>query len=168
MNIKLSRIIEQVQQGNFYDWTRDFDLFKNTINSTTETAKSRFEKALTGKLLNKSVLVKASKSQPKQPIKDYTINRVTNVSIVDYWDNWTVVLKNEFNKEYCLVVGFKIKVLGSAVAAEPGAATVPQEPEPTAVPQAKPQQQPVQAPVKQAPKALPAKSLYKESMKDKL
>ncbi len=129
--ISLSLILEQSAQGAFYDWTRDFDLFKNTLNSTTETAKSRFEKSLAGKIQNKSVLVRASKGY-KQPVKDYTIKRVTGVNINDFYDDWVVVLKNEFNKEFFLTAGYKIKVLGNAVAAEPGAAESPQQPEPTA------------------------------------
>lgn len=74
--ISLSHILEQSDQGQFYDWTRDFDLFKNTLNSTTEQAKSKFEKALASKIMNKSVVVRASRGY-KQPVKDYTISRVT-------------------------------------------------------------------------------------------
>lgn len=133
--INLKQILEQTRQGNFYDWTRDFDTFKNTINSSTESAKNRFEKALAGKIMNRQVLIRASKSQPKQPVKDYTIARVTAVNVVDYFDEWTVVLKNESGKEYCLVSGYKIKVLGRSVAQEPGAAETPQQPEPTVQPQ---------------------------------
>ena len=114
--------------GNFYDWTKEFDTFKTTINAATEEAKTKFEKSLSSKFLNKSVKVRASKAQPKQPVKDYDIKRVTNVSIVDYYDDWTVVLKNEFNKEYCLTPGYKIKVLGAA-APEAGNTNTPQSPE---------------------------------------
>jgi hypothetical protein len=133
--IKLKNLIEQTDPNQFYDWTRDFDLFKNTINTSTESAKIRFERSLARKILNKSVLIRASKSQPKQPVKDYTINRVTAVNMVDYFDEWTVVIKNESGKEYCLVSGYKIKVLGVAVAQEPGAAETPQGPEPVVQPQ---------------------------------
>ena len=126
--ISLGRILEQGEQGQFYDWTRDFDVFKSTINSTTESAKSKFEKALSGKILNKSVLVRASKGY-KQPVKDYTIKRVTGVNINDFYDDWVVVLKNEFNKEYFLTSGYKVKVLGTSVASEPGDASAPEQPE---------------------------------------
>jgi hypothetical protein len=128
MNQLLKHIVEQIEQGQFYDWTRDFDVFKNSLNAATETSKSRFEKALSGKVLNKSVLVRASKGY-KQPIKDYEIKRVTGVNINDFYDDWVVVLKNEFNKEFFLTPGYKIKTMGASVAAEPGAATAPQ-PEP--------------------------------------
>lgn len=121
----LKHIVEQIEQGQFYDWTREFDVFKNSLNAATETSKSRFEKALSGKVLNKTVLVRASKGY-KQPIKDYEIKRVTKVDINDFYDDWVVVLKNEFNKEFFLTPGYKIKVLGASVAAEPGAAQAPQ------------------------------------------
>lgn len=154
--ISLKNILEQTQNGNFYDWTRDFDAFKNAINTTTENAKSRFEKSLSAKILNKSVVIRAAKSQPKQPVKDYTIQRVTGVNIVDYFDEWTVVLKNEANKEFCLVSGFKIKVLGSAIAAEPGSASAPQ----TATPPVQPQMaKPGVAQPRPNPKTQPQKPL---------
>jgi len=137
--IMLSHILEQSNNGTFYDWTRDFDVFKNTINSTTESSKKRFEKTLSAKILNRQVLVRASKGY-KQPVKDYTIKRVTGVNINDFYDDWVVVLKNEFNKEYFLTSGYKIKVLGNAVALEPGAAQVPEQ-EPVEKPQSK--QQPI-------------------------
>jgi len=144
--------------GNFYDWTKEFDTFKTTINAATEEAKTKFEKSLSSKFLNKSVKVRASKAQPKQPVKDYEIKRVTNVSIVDYYDDWTVVLKNEFNKEYCLTPGYKIKVLGASTP-EVGNTNTPQSPEqptpPVASPQPEPQkpvgngQQPHEQPIKE-------------------
>lgn len=137
--IKLKLILEQVDQGQFYDWTRDFDAFKNTINTTTEQAKSKFEKALASKILNKSVVVNASRGY-KQPVKDYTISRVTGVNINDFYDDWVVVLKNENNKEHFLTAGYKIKVVGGGIAPEPGSAETPQQPEPTV-------QQPSQPPV---------------------
>lgn len=133
--IETNPAVQQPNSGNFYDWTKDFDLFKNTINTATESSKNRFEKSLGKKLLNKSVLIRASKSQPKQPIKDYTIDKVTAVNIVDYFDEWTVVLKNESGKEYCLVSGYKIKILGNSVAQEPGTAETPNQPEPNVQPQ---------------------------------
>ena len=129
--IKLKTILEQSENGVFYEWTRDFDLFNNTVKAATETAMSRFQNALKSKILNKTVIVRASKAQPKQPVKDYTIQRVIGVSIIDFHDEWVVVLKNESNKEFCLVPGYKLKILGGGVTAEPGTATTPTEPEPT-------------------------------------
>ena len=132
-------------QGNYYDWTRDFDVFKSTINNSTESAKTKFEKSLMSMIKDRSVLVRASKGY-KQPVKDYTIKRVTSVNINDFYDDWVVVLKNEFNKEYFLIAGYKIKVLGMAVAREPGAASAPQEPVPTPTPEpAAPAPQPTPA-----------------------
>mgnify|MGYP003351218776 CR=1 FL=1 len=32
--IGLKQLLEQADQGQFFDWTRDFDSFKNTINKT--------------------------------------------------------------------------------------------------------------------------------------
>jgi hypothetical protein len=147
--ISLSHILEQSDQGQFYDWTRDFDLFKNTLNSTTEQAKSKFEKALASKIMNKSVVVRASRGY-KQPVKDYTISRVTGVNINDFYDDWVVVLKNENNKEHFLTAGYKIKVVGSGIAPEPGAAETPQQPEPTVQ---QPQQQTVKPQSQQPPVA---------------
>ena len=147
--ISLSQIREQIEQGNFYDWTRDFDVFKNTINTSTEAAKAKFEKALMSKIRNRAVLVRASRGY-KQPVKDYTIKRVTAVNVNDFYDDWVVVLKNEFNKEYFLVAGYKVKIIGMAVAKEPGAASAPQEPEPTQKP-VEPVAKPVAPPQKQQP-----------------
>jgi len=144
--LTLSQILEQIQQGNFYDWTRDFDVFKNSINSTTEVSKARFEKSLSSKVLNKSVTVRSSKGY-KQPVKDYTINRVTAVDINDFFDDWVVVLKDENNKEYFLAAGYKIKVMGGAVSPEPGAASAPQQPEQPA----ENPQQPVKPPTPAGP-----------------
>jgi hypothetical protein len=141
----------EVGQGNYYDWTRDFDVFKTTINNSTEAAKTKFEKALMAKIKNRSVLVRASKGY-KQPVKDYTIKRVTAVNINDFYDDWVVVLKNEFNKEYFLISGYKIKILGMAVAKEPGAASAPQEPTPAPQEPAKPAPQPTPAPAVQPQK----------------
>lgn len=146
--ISLSQILEQSDQGQFYDWTRDFDLFKNTLNSTTEQAKSRFEKALSSKILNKSVLVRASRGY-KQPVKDYTISRVTGVNINDFYDDWVVVLKNENNKEHFLTAGYKIKIVNGGIAPEPGSAETPQQPEQPVV------QQPAQPSNKQQGKQPP-------------
>lgn len=136
----LSHILEQSEQGQFYDWTRDFDAFKTTLTSTTEQAKSKFEKALAAKIMNKSVVVRASRGY-KQPVKDYTISRVTGVNINDFYDDWVVVLKNENNKEHFLTAGYKIKVVSGGIAPEPGAAETPQQPEPQV-------QQPTQQPAK--------------------
>lgn len=151
--IKLALIVEQNAQGTFYDWTRDFDMFKSTINKSTESAKSRFEKALLSKLQNRSVLIRASKGY-KQPVKDYTLKRVTGVNINDFYDDWVVVIKNEFNKEYFLTAGYKIKVLGRAVAQEPGASNTPQEPEPTEKPLEPTTNKPVE-PVQKVPPQKP-------------
>jgi hypothetical protein len=151
--IKLALIIEQSETGQFYDWTQDFDVFKRVLNTTTEAAKAKFQTALGGKIKNKSVLVRASKGY-KQPVKDYTINRVTSVDINDFYDDWVVVIKNENNKEFFLTAGYKIKVLGGSVAAEPGAATAPAEPEPVQSQPPTANQQPGGRPT--APAARPA------------
>jgi hypothetical protein len=47
-----------------------------------------------------------------------------------FYDDWVVVLKNEFNKEFFLTPGYKIKTMGAAVAQEPGAAQSPQPEKP--------------------------------------
>jgi hypothetical protein len=132
--LKLALILEQMTNGSFYDWTQDFDVFKKTLNSATESAKLKFEKGLRRRVVGKSVLIRASKGY-KQPVKDYTIKKVTGVNINDFYDDWVVVLKNEFNKEFFLTAGYKIKILGTAVAKEPGAADAPQQQEPVQQPQ---------------------------------
>lgn len=150
--IRLSHILEQIGNGTFYDWTREFDTFKTTLDSATESAKSRFEKSLSGKIVNKSVLVRASKGY-KQPVKDYTLKRVTGVNINDFYNDWVVVIKNEFNKEYFLTAGYKIKVLGSHVAQEPGAAEAPTQQEPISSPVQNEPEKPVTPP---APQGIPS------------
>lgn len=150
-SMNLSSIVEQITNGSFYDWTQDFDLFKKTLNSATESAKLKFEKSLRRRVVGKSVLIRASKGY-KQPVKDYTIKKVTSVNINDFYDDWVVVLKNEFNKEYFLTAGYKIKILGAAVAKEPGAAEVPEQepvqPQQPQEPQAKPTEPQVVPPQK--------------------
>lgn len=147
--ITLKKLLENMEQGLYYDWTKDFNSFKQTTDSATEWAKAKFQKALSAKVMGKSVVVRGSRGY-KQPVKDYKIDQVTGVDINDYYDNWVVVLKNKSGKEYFLNPGFKLQVVSGETSPEPAAADAPQAPQPkpqTPVPQPKPgttPQQPVQ------------------------
>jgi hypothetical protein len=148
----LSDLINEVEAplgkpaGSYYDWTRDFDLFKSTLNKATENAKKQFEQGLTSKIKNKSVMVRSSKGY-KQPVKDNTIQRVTSVNINDFYGEWVVVLKNEFNKEFFLTPGYQIQILNGSVAPEQPSATAPTQPQnPTVVDKPAPSQKQQPAP----------------------
>lgn len=109
--IKLSEIVEQQvpNSGAYYDWMIDFNFFKTSINSSTERFKLEFKNKLSAKVLNKSVTANASKGY-KQPVKVYTINKVTKVEVNDYYDEWVVILSDENDKQYFLIPGWKIKI----------------------------------------------------------
>lgn len=109
--IKLTEIIDQQEKELYYDFGRDFQSFQRTVDVSTEEAKNRFEKGIGSKILNKRIEVRASKGF-KQPVKTFTLDKVTSISIDDYFDNWVVVVKDQKNKEYFLQPGYKIKVLG--------------------------------------------------------
>jgi hypothetical protein len=96
-----------------YNVNFDFTDFENKINAAEESAKEQFQEKLKQKVFNKKVLVRASKGQPGQPEKDYTIN-VSNVSVDYYYDRYVVVFKDEKDKEYFLKPGYKVKLLGQA------------------------------------------------------
>jgi len=141
MNLK--RILEQQEATQFYDLGRDFSSFTQTMDSTTEDVKNRFEQAIATKLKGKKIRARASRGY-KQFEKDYEIN-VTSVSLDDYYDNYVVVVKDSKNKEYFLKPGFKVQVLG---AAEADKQEQPQQP---------PEQPPAQPqPAPQPPQAQPA------------
>lgn len=96
-----------------YNVNFDFTDFENKINAAEEGAKEQFQEKLKQKVSNKKVLVRASKGQPGQPEKDYTIN-VSGVSVDYYYDRYVVVFKDEKDKEYFLKPGYKVKLLGQA------------------------------------------------------
>lgn len=142
--------MEQNESGAaFYDWNNDFTFFKNSINVSTEQAKNRFEKKLNAKVVGRGVVVRASKGQYKQPVKDYTINKVSGIYLYNYNDEWVVVFKNENGKEFFLQPGYKIKISGPTASSEPASAIAPTQPEkPVNEPTPQPQQS-AQQPVKE-------------------
>jgi hypothetical protein len=99
--------------SNEYSPAFDFNDFETKLAQATETAKNTFQEKLMSKVGGKKVLVRASKGQPGQPLKDYTID-VSGVSVDYYYDRYVVILKDEKEKEYFLNTMMKIKILGAA------------------------------------------------------
>lgn len=101
-----------------YSPSFDFNDFQSKLAQSTETAKNNFQNKLLQKVNGKKVIIRASKGQPGQPLKDYTIN-VNGASVDYYYDKYVVILRDEKDKEYFLDTMMKIKILGSAEAAIP-------------------------------------------------
>jgi hypothetical protein len=129
---------EPAAQGASTEYSPAFDFndFETKLAQATESAKNNFQEKLMSKVGGKQVLVRASKGQPGQPLKDYTID-VTSVSVDYYYDRYVVILKDEKEKEYFLNTMMKIKVLGPGETAgnkAPKAATAPAAPSAPAQP----------------------------------
>ncbi len=103
----------QPASGAEYSHGFDFNEFESKLAQATETAKNNFQNKLLQKVNGKKVIIRASKGQPGQPLKDYTIN-VTGVSVDYYYDKYVVIFKDEKDKEYFLNTMMKIKILGPA------------------------------------------------------
>ncbi len=149
MNLK--RILEQQESTQFYDLGKDFSSFTQTMDTTTEDVKNRFEQAIATKLKSKKIRARASRGY-KQFEKDYEID-VVSVSLDDYYDNYVVVVKGNNGKEYFLKPGFKVQIIGAAEAPKaeqpPQPPATPQAPQPpaqppAATPPAEPEQPPQQ------------------------
>lgn len=168
--MKLKRIVEQQELASqYYDLGRDFWSFTQAIDSTTETVKNQFEKAIASKLKNKKIRARASRGY-KQFEKDYEIN-VVSVSLDDYYDNYVVVVKGSNDKEYFLKPGFKVQIIGTAEAEAPtkkqSKKSTPEpssEPTPAAsqLPQAVPQEMPAE--LEQPPVTEINKSIHNNSV----
>lgn len=100
-----------------YDIQPDFTNFDTKLKNSTEQLKVNFQKNIQDRILNKKVVVRASKGI-NQPESDYTVN-VTGVNIDYFYDRYVVVvIGREENKRktsrFLLKSGFKIKILGPA------------------------------------------------------
>lgn len=148
--MKLKRILEQQEASQFYDLGKDFSSFTQTMDTTTEDVKNRFEQAIATKLKGKKIRARASRGY-KQFEKDYEID-VVSVSLDDYYDNYVIVVKGNNGKEYFLKPGFKVQITGTAEA--PKAEQPPQQPAPPQAPQP-PAQPPAAQPVTPKPEQPP-------------
>lgn len=100
-----------------YDVQSDFTSFDTRLKSSTEQLKLNFQKTIQNKILNKKVVIRASKGI-NQPESDYTVN-VTGVNIDYFYDRYVIVIiGREENKrktsKFLLKSGFRIKILGPA------------------------------------------------------
>jgi hypothetical protein len=100
-----------------YDVQPDFTDFDSKLKDSTEQMKLDLQKKIQDAILDKKIVVRASKGY-KQPEADYTIN-VTGVNIDYYYDRYVIViLGREESKQkvakFFIKPGFKIKILGKA------------------------------------------------------
>ena len=100
-----------------YDIQPDFTAFDTKLKDATEQTKLELQKKIQDQILNKKIVVRASKGY-KQPETDYTIN-VTGVTIDYYYDRYVIIIiGREENKQkvakFFIKPGFSIKILGSA------------------------------------------------------
>lgn len=100
-----------------YDIQPDFSEFDQKLKNSTEQIKVDLQKKIQDAILDKKIVVRASKGY-KQPEADYTIN-VTGVNIDYYYDRYVIViLGREESKQkvakFFVKPGFKIKILGKA------------------------------------------------------
>lgn len=100
-----------------YDIQPDFTAFDTKLKDATEQTKLELQKKIQDQILNKKIVVRASKGY-KQPETDYTIN-VTGVQIDYYYDRYVIIIiGREESKQkaakFFVKPGFKIKILGPA------------------------------------------------------
>ena len=100
-----------------YSLQPDFTEFDTKLKDSTEALKTGFQKKIQDQILNKKIVVRASKGY-KQPESDYTLN-VTGVNIDYYYDRYVIIINGrEENKQktakFFIKPGFKLKILGSA------------------------------------------------------
>lgn len=104
-------------QVQTYNLQPDFTDFDTQLKNSTEDLKLKLQKEIQDNILNKKIVVRASKGF-KQPETDYTIN-VTGVNIDYYYDRYVIIIVGrEENKQktakFFVKPGYKIKILGSA------------------------------------------------------
>jgi hypothetical protein len=114
----------------FYNVMNDFNAFTTKIDAEEEAAKKELDASLRKSLLNKQIVVRASKGAVGQAEKDYTIT-AKNVTITYLKDKYYIIIKAEDKKDYYINTGFKIKVLGEppAETQETPPATIVEPPE---------------------------------------
>ena len=111
------KLAEPTVNVTSYDIQPDFTNFDTKLKNSTEQLKLGLQKKIQDQILNKKIVVRASKGY-KQPETDYTIN-VTGVAIDYYYDRYVIIiLGREENKQkaakFFVKPGFKIKILGPA------------------------------------------------------
>lgn len=111
---KMISLRKMLAEAFYYDVGTEKNKFESDVATATENAKKKFEESMKQKVLNQKVKVRASRGQPGQPEKDYTIDKVSAASIDWYWKQYVVVFKDANGKEYFLKPGFKVEVLSSA------------------------------------------------------
>jgi len=104
-------------QVQTYNLQPDFTQFDTQLKNSTEDLKLKLQKEIQDHILNKKIVVRASKGF-KQPETDYTIN-VTGVNIDYYYDRYVIIiLGREENKQkaakFFVKPGYKIRILGPA------------------------------------------------------
>jgi hypothetical protein len=103
----------------FYNVIKDFVAFQTKVSAEEELAKKELIQSLKKNLINKEVVIRASKGSIGQE-KDYTIT-VKNIDIAYLKDKYYIVLKAEDKKDYYLNSSFKIKILGDGKTETPPA-----------------------------------------------
>ena len=115
-HINLKRLIEQFgNEGQYYNLNQDFSGFNNSMESSIEQLKQKFQTTIGEKLNGKRVMAKASRGY-KQYVKDYEFD-VSKVTIDDYYDNYVVVAHDMHTakpKEYFLDPKSQIRIIGPA------------------------------------------------------
>lgn len=104
----------------FFNVMNDFNMFVTKMDAEEEKAKQELSKTLQKNLLNKQVVVRASKGAIGQAEKDYTIT-VKEVDTTFLKDKYYIILKAADKKDYYINTGFKIKVLGAGETETPPA-----------------------------------------------
>jgi hypothetical protein len=95
----------------FFNVMNDFNMFKTKMDAEEEKAKQELSRNLEKNLLNKQVVVRASKGAIGQAEKDYTIT-IKEIDTTYLKDKYYIILKAEDKKDYYINTGFKIKILG--------------------------------------------------------
>lgn len=111
----------------FYNVVNDFNSFTRKMDSEEELAKKELSKNLEKNLLNKQVVVRASKGAIGQAEKDYTVT-VKEIDTTFLKDKYYIIIKATDKKDYYINTGFKIKILGSGETEAPQA-TILEPPE---------------------------------------
>jgi hypothetical protein len=115
------------QNVKFFNVMNDFNMFNTKMDAEEEKAKQELDKSLEKNLVNKQVVVRASKGAVGQAEKDYTIT-VKGVDITFLKDKYYIILKAADKKDYYINTGFKIKILGPGESETPPA-TILEPPE---------------------------------------
>lgn len=104
-------------QVQTYNLQPDFTEFDTQLKNSTEDLKIKLQKDIQDKILNKKIVVRASKGF-KQPETDYTLN-VTGVNIDYYYDRYVIIIvgreeSKQKTAKFFVKPGYKIKILGPA------------------------------------------------------